>query len=370
MSAPTRIRIAAGGVVGKQRQQPSSQCRSYFLSNQPPTHSPAKHATSSQSTTTKSSPTTAAGALSSSAPNINNKRSTSTEAKPRNLPETWFNPNNVQIPPAKSSESSIDEIRPPDGPGGLNKPPDERKVKLGKTLRILQSHLPTLLQSPLPTSILSPQISLHLFPSTHPHLPTVTGRVAYIAALWTAPLAWNRLPIIGNVRLEILSERMVDRPLYSPQSQNRRIGAFGEQLIVRWRTIGKSKNWGLSFINGGSQDGADKVRDENLKGGQTEYKAPVGGAEPATGKGDDKNKNEFTGLFIFEFDGEGRILSHTIEHVQQSGEVEKGVGATVVGLTDWLLGGMKGAREGEGGTCPAFTGRPAAGGEGAGGEVR
>ena len=158
---------------------------------------------------------------------------------------------------------------------------------------------------------------------------------------------------------------MVDRPLYSPQSQNRRIGAFGEQLIVRWRTIGKSKNWGLSFINGGED--AKGVRDADLKGATgTEYKAPVGDAEPSAGR-DGSKKSEFTGLFIFEFDGEGRILSHTIEHVQQSGEVEKGVGATVVGLTDWLLGGMKGAREGEGGTCPAFTGRQ---GEGAGGEVR
>ncbi|EAA33909.3 hypothetical protein GE21DRAFT_3551 [Neurospora crassa] len=371
MSAPTRIRIAAGGVVGK--QQPS-QCRSYFLSNQPPTHS---QPTSSQPPPpTKSSTTKVSGASSSPASVANttiNKRSTSTlpETKPRNLPETWFNPNNNIQTPAKS-QSSSDEIRPPDGPGGLNKPPDERKVKLGKTLRILQAHLPTILQSPLPTSILSPQISLHLFPSTHPHLPTVRGRVAYIAALWTAPLAWNRLPIIGNVRLEILSERMVDRPLYKPPSQNRRIGAYPEELIVRWRTIGNAKNWGLSFINGsGSEAGSATkgVRETADKKGTTtttEYKAPVGDAEPSAGR-DNSKKSEFTGLFIFEFDGEGRILSHTIEHAQQDGEVEKGVGATVVGLTDWLLGGMKGAREGEGGTCPAFTARQA---DEAGGEVR
>ena len=138
---------------------------------------------------------------------------------------------------------------------------------------------------------------------------------------------------------------------------------------MRWRTVGKSKNWGLSFINGGGSDeDAKGVRDADLKGGATEYKAPVGDAEPSSAGRDGNKKSEFTGLFIFEFDGEGRILSHTIEHVQQSGEVEKGVGATVVGLTDWLLGGMKGAREGEGGTCPAFTGRQQ--GEGAGGEVR
>ncbi len=94
--------------------------------------------------------------------------------------------------------------------------------------RILQERLPTLLQSPLPQEILSPNISLHLFPSTHPHLPTVSGRVAYIAALWTSPIAWNRVPIVGNVKLEILSERMSKQPLeFSPRRAGRRWRAAG-----------------------------------------------------------------------------------------------------------------------------------------------
>jgi len=68
------------------------------------------------------------------------------------------------------------------------------------------------------------------------------------------------------------------------------------------------------------------------------------------GKGED-DKKEFTGLFIFEFDEEGRIATHTIEHVQEGGNWENGVGAKVVGLTDWLLGGIKGrARREEDGT--------------------
>ncbi|OAR00390.1 hypothetical protein LLEC1_06216, partial [Akanthomyces lecanii] len=54
-----------------------------------------------------------------------------------------------------------------------------QKLTVGKTtaLRILQDRMPTLLQSPLPQHILAPSISLQLFPSTHPHLPTVSGRV-------------------------------------------------------------------------------------------------------------------------------------------------------------------------------------------------
>lgn len=69
--------------------------------------------------------------------------------------------------------------------------------------------------------------------------------------------------------------------------------------------------------------------------------------------------NEFTGLFVFEFDDEGRILVHTIEHVQESGNWERGVGGKFVALTDWLLGGMKNGQwtPGHSGACPAIWAR-------------
>ncbi|KAI1084415.1 hypothetical protein F5B20DRAFT_295734 [Whalleya microplaca] len=210
-------------------------------------------------------------------------------------------------------------------------PDDERKVKLGKTLRILQERLPSLLQSPLPQEILSPNISLHLFPSTHPYLPTVSGRVGYIAALWTSPVAWNRVPIIGNVKLEILSERMINEPLYfSPK----RPEAYNEQLVVKWRTASnKSKSENLSLTEQGEQKLDDYLRGTQRPG----------------------EKKAFTGLFIFEFDKEGRVVSHTIEHVDEHGEWEKGMGARFVSLTDWLLGGIKGRSEdGGGGALPIF----------------
>jgi hypothetical protein len=168
----------------------------------------------------------------------------------------------------------------------------------------------------------------------------VSGRVAYVAALWTAPVAWNRLPIVGNVKLEILSERMVAQPLHTAP---RRLGAVGEQLVVRWRTIGKSKSWGLHFGND-KQSGA---------AARTGAAAPGSSALPGTDQA-----GEFTGLFIFDFDKEGRILTHTIEHVQEGGQWEQGVGAKVVGLTDWLLRGIKRSREGGDCPCPAFARRP------------
>ena len=181
----------------------------------------------------------------------------------------------------------------------------------------------------------------------------MSGRVAYKAALWTSPIAWNRVPVVGNVRLEILSERMVRG------RAGRRHGALAEQLIVRWRTIGGKgrSNWGLSFLNGGGRGagagarsaGGDGGGGGGGGGGMVEGRGGVVGSSQRPGE--DK---EFTGLFIFEFDREGKILSHTIEHVEEGGHWEQGVGAKVVGLTDWLLGGMKGSREGSDTPCPAF----------------
>ncbi|EGX94188.1 hypothetical protein CCM_02459 [Cordyceps militaris CM01] len=193
---------------------------------------------------------------------------------------------------------------------GGQEPVDPNKAKLGKTLRILQDRMPTLLQSPLPQEILAPTITLQLFPSTHPHLPTVSGRVAYTAALWSSPIAWNRVPLVGNVRLEILAERMTAEPLtFLP----RRPGAAPDQLVVRWREMPGGIARSLRLTRGGDPEKA------------------------------------FTGLFIFDFDHEGRVLTHTIETTQAGGDWERGVGAKFVGLTDWLLGGIQ--RE-PGGTPP------------------
>ena len=153
----------------------------------------------------------------------------------------------------------------------------------------------------------------------------MSGRVAYNAALWTSPIAWNRVPIIGNVKLEILAERMTSEPLtFLP----RRAGARPEQLVVRWREKLKSND-------DDGDDGKSRGIAKSLR----------------LARGVDANK-AFTGLFIFDFDKEGRILSHTIETAQEGGNWEKGMGAKFVGLTDWLLGGIR--DPGNGAPAPMF----------------
>lgn len=87
--------------------------------------------------------------------------------------------------------------------------------------------------------------------------------------------------------------------------------------MVRWRTKGKTKGKGVgAFYRGiGASEQVDKI---------TEWLG-----------GDVSDQEEFTGLFVFEFDEEGRVLKHTIEHAEEGSEGEVG---RVIGLTDWLLG--------------------------------
>ena len=128
---------------------------------------------------------------------------------------------------------------------------------------------------------------------------------------------------MSNVKLEILAERMTAEPLtFLP----RRAGAMDEQLVVRWKEECQEKKTSIS---------------------SAPARAIARSLRIARGVDPDK---AFTGLFIFDFDSEGRVLTHTIEHAQQGGNWEKGMGAKVVGLTDWLLGGLKNPGE----TAPMF----------------
>lgn len=124
-------------------------------------------------------------------------------------------------------------------------------------------------------------------------------------------MAWGRVPIVGNVKLIILSERVAKNgPTYSHINN--------ERLVVRWKTCGKTqgKGMGALYRGIGASEQVDKI---------TEWLG-----------GDARDDEEFCGKFIFEFDEEGRILTHTIEHAEENGDLEKT--SRVVSVTDWLLG--------------------------------
>lgn len=218
-------------------------------------------------------------------------------------------------------------------------------------LRILTQHLPTLLVQPLPQEILSPNITLHLFPSTHPHLPTVKGKVAYRAALWTAPVAWGSVPIVGNVRLQIVSERMVRGATASDFNNENSHGE--EKLVVRWVTKGGTSSSSSAM---GNHVPPSNSHNSSNKGSSTDSPTSASSASNGTNRGLSAllggdapifklgKEEQFTGLFIFSFDEEGRIATHTIEHADENSGCDRT--AKVVTLTDWLLGKAKwGSRE-------------------------
>ncbi|KAL9608460.1 MAG: hypothetical protein Q9167_006711 [Letrouitia subvulpina] len=99
-----------------------------------------------------------------------------------------------------------------------------------------------------------------------------------------------------------------------------------ERLIVRWKTCTSSPDNGSIkakplYRGIGPREQVNRFRDwlsGNLKGGD----------------------EEFAGLFIFEFDKDGRIVAHTIEHAEEGGGADRA--SRVVNLTDWLIGRAKG----------------------------
>ena len=129
-------------------------------------------------------------------------------------------------------------------------------------------------------------------------------------------MAWGRVPIVGNVKLIILGERVVKNG--STYSHIGHSHISNERLVVRWKTCGKTqgKGMGALYRGIGASEEVDKI---------TQW---LGGHA-----GDDA---EFCGKFVFEFDEEGRILTHTIEHAEENGELERT--SKVISVTDWLLG--------------------------------
>ncbi|KAJ5343332.1 hypothetical protein MYU51_021503 [Penicillium brevicompactum] len=262
-------------------------------------------------------------------------------AQPRHglLNEPWLPPPAVPALPVTYFTPSRVKRDVGLGNNGDHKPPDERTLKLGKTLRTLSPLLPTLLYNTLPTSILSPSVNLHLFPSTHPHLPIVKGRTLYRAALWTVPVAWSSVPLVGNVKLQILSERIVrSGTLLDPTHDGHHHDCGDERLIVRWKTEPRTDSRPFHGPTASNSSKPQTSHLSNSKGTNKGLSVLLGGDEPIFKL---SKEEQFTGIFIFSFDEEGRVLTHTIEHADEADGWDRT--AKFVTLTDWLIGKARGS---------------------------
>ena len=105
---------------------------------------------------------------------------------------------------------------------------------------------------------------------------------------------------------------------------------------MKCKTSGKTKHrdaTGGTYSNSGisGKDPVDKIRD-----------FISGTTSPVKIAGTDE-QGEFTGLFIFEFDEQGRIVKHVIEHTEEGGHYDRMT--RVVSVTDWLFGQFNGKKK-------------------------
>ena len=102
-----------------------------------------------------------------------------------------------------------------------------------------------------------------------------------------------------------------------------------EKLLVRWKTEKKANGKETESAARSSSAAGDVGLNRGLS-------TLLGGDKPIF----NLNKSDsFTGMFVFTFDGKGRIASHTIEHADENNGWDKT--SKVVTLADWLLGKAK-----------------------------
>ena len=113
-----------------------------------------------------------------------------------------------------------------------------------------------------------------------------------------------------------------------------------ERLVVRWKTEPRNEDHQSSTSSSSSGDTSQsRVASSSSKPGiNRNLSVLLGGDAPIFKL---SKEEQFTGLFIFSFDEEGRIASHTIEHADDARGWERT--AKFVTLTDWLIGKARGS---------------------------
>jgi hypothetical protein len=160
---------------------------------------------------------------------------------------------------------------------------------------------------------------------------------------------------VGNVKLQILSERIVRAgTVLDPERRDGHQHDCGdERLVVRWRTEPRTESRPFHdkapfFSNPGPDAPAKSPTRGQSSTGANNHPHHLSNSKNGTNKGlsvllggDEPifklaKEEQFTGLFIFSFDEDGRILTHTIEHADDANGWDRT--AKFVTLTDWLIG--------------------------------
>jgi hypothetical protein len=172
-------------------------------------------------------------------------------------------------------------------------------------------------------------------------------------------VAWSTLPLVGNVKLQILSERIVRAGTVLDPEQDSDNDYGDERLVVRWKTEPRHEDH-HSQTSTATEPTTDKGHhtpqgnsrlSSSRNGTNKGLSILLGGDAPIFPL---SKEEQFTGLFIFSFDDEGRISSHTIEHADDAFGWERT--AKFVTLTDWLIGKARGSLEPTGGPGLAMQG--------------
>lgn len=194
-------------------------------------------------------------------------------------------------------------------------------------------------------------------------------------------MAWGSVPIVGDVKLHVISERIV-RAGSAVDFENQD-SCGDEKLVVRWKTEGKHSGPTATSGDASTTDTSPQSLDHTTSTGSSSstngtnrgLSTLLGGDSPIFKLG---KEERFSGLFIFSFDEEGRVTSHTIEHADEINGWDRT--ARVVTLTDWLLGkakwgpslepGLAFERNRESRTSCSDGGSPSDGGRDTGGQLQ
>ena len=127
----------------------------------------------------------------------------------------------------------------------------------------------------------------------------------------------------------VKSASLYNSPSESASNSSQQSTTQNERLIVRWKTCNAS----FASDSGSGTEATTMYRGIGPREQVNRFRDWL--------SGNMKNGNEeFSGIFIFEFDEEGRIVGHTIEHAEEGGGAERA--SRVVNLTDWLIGRARG----------------------------